>query len=172
MLRVGGLTRLSAADFPGKLAAVVYCQGCAWRCGYCHNPELQPARGRREIPWADVVSFLERRRGLLDAVVFSGGEPTQQPGLAAAMREVKALGFLVGLHTAGIMPWRLAEVLPLVDWVAMDAKAPLADHEQVTGARGSARRAKQSLGLLLASGVAREVHTLSASSPAGPRRGT
>ena len=73
MLRVGGLTRLSASDYPGKLAAVVFCQGCAWRCGYCHNPELQPARGAYEIPWADVLAFLEKRRGLLDAVVFSGG---------------------------------------------------------------------------------------------------
>jgi anaerobic ribonucleoside-triphosphate reductase activating protein len=142
VLRVGGLTRCSATDYPGKLAAVVYCQGCAWRCGYCHNPELQSARGAREIPWADVVSFLERRRGLLDAVVFSGGEPTQQPGLAAAMRQVREMGFLVGLHTAGIVPWRLEKVLPLADWVAMDAKAPFAEHERVTGVAGSARRAR------------------------------
>ena len=162
MLRVGGLTRLSAADYPGKLAAVVYCQGCAWRCGYCHNPELQPGRGAHEIEWTEVLAFLGRRRGLLDAVVFSGGEPTQQSGLAPAMREVKAMGYLVGLHTAGIVPQRLAEVLPLVDWVAMDAKASFADHEAVTGVRGSARRAKRSLELILASGVAREFHTLAA----------
>lgn len=160
MLRVGGLTRLSATDYPGKLAAVVYCQGCAWRCGYCHNPELQPVRGRQEIPWPDVLAFLGRRRGLLDAVVFSGGEPTLQPGLAAAMREVKAMGFLVGLHTAGIVPRRLAEVLPLLDWVAMDAKARFEEHERVTRVRGSARRARQSLDLIVASGVARELHTL------------
>ena len=160
MLRVGGLTRLSATDYPGKLAAVVYCQGCAWRCGYCHNPELQPARSGREIPWADVLAFLERRRGLLDAVVFSGGEPTQQRGLEAAMREVKAMGFLVGLHTAGIVPWRLEKVLPLVDWVAMDVKAKLEDHESVTRVAGSGERARQSLELLRASSVARELHTL------------
>jgi pyruvate formate lyase activating enzyme len=160
VLRVGGLTRLSATDYPGKLAAVVYCQGCAWRCGYCHNPELQPVRGRQEIPWPDVLAFLGRRRGLLDAVVFSGGEPTLQPGLAAAMREVKAHGFLVGLHTAGIVPRRLAEVLPLLDWVAMDAKARFEEHERVTRVRGSARRARQSLDLIVASGVARELHTL------------
>jgi pyruvate formate lyase activating enzyme len=162
VLRVGGLTRCSATDYPGKLAAVVYCQGCAWRCGYCHNPELQSARGAREIPWADVVSFLERRRGLLDAVVFSGGEPTQQPGLAAAMRQVREMGFLVGLHTAGIVPWRLEKVLPLADWVAMDAKAPFADHEQVTGVRGSGERARLSADLLRASGVACEFHTVAA----------
>ena len=162
MLRIGGLTRCSASDYPGKLAAVVFCQGCAWRCGYCHNPELQPARGRREIPWADVVSFLERRRGLLDAVVFSGGEPTQQSALKQAMAVVKRMGFLIGLHTAGIVPRRLAEVLPLVDWVAMDVKAPFAAHECVTGVRSSGRRARASRDLILASRIAHEFHTVAA----------
>jgi pyruvate formate lyase activating enzyme len=167
VLRVGGLTRCSASDFPGKLAAVVFCQGCAWRCGYCHNPELQPARGGQTIPWDDVLAFLERRRGLLDAVVFSGGEPTQQASLGEAMAQVKAMGFLVGLHTAGIVPRRLADVLPLVDWVAMDVKARLEDHERVTGVPGSSRRAKHSRDLILASGVACAFHTVDAR-PARP----
>lgn len=166
MLRVGGLTRLSACDYPGKLAAVVYCQGCAWRCEYCHNPELRPARGGAEIAWRDVMRFLGRRRGLLDAVVFSGGEPTLQAGLAAAMRTVKTMGYLVGLHTAGIVPRRLAEVLPLVDWVAMDAKAEFAAHERVTGVRGSGERARRSVRHIRASGVACEVHTVAAAPPA------
>jgi pyruvate formate lyase activating enzyme len=169
VLRVGGLTRLSASDYPGKLAAVVFCQGCAWRCGYCHNPELQPRRGREEIAWPGVLEFLERRRGLLDAVVFSGGEPTLQAGLAPAMREVKALGFLVGLHTAGIVPRRLAEVLPLLDWVGMDVKAPFEEHERVTGTRGSARRACASRELIRASGIACEFHTLSRADSAPTR---
>ncbi len=162
MLGVGGLTRLSALDYPDKLAAVVFCQGCAWRCRYCHNPELQPFRSKHppEIRWGDVLDFLKRRQKLLDAVVFSGGEPTLQPDLGAAMREVKELGFLVGLHTAGIAPRRLAEVLPLVDWVAMDLKAPWEGHEEVTGVRGSGRRARESMRLIQASGVACEFHTL------------
>ena len=116
-LRVGGLTPLSTTDWPGMLAAVVFCQGCPWRCGYCHNPDLIPARGDHEIPWEDVLAFLRRRQGLLDGVVFSGGEPTAQAGLADAMREVRALGFKIGLHTGGMYPQRLAAVLPLVDWV-------------------------------------------------------
>jgi len=169
VLRVGGLTRLSATDYPDKLAAVVFCQGCVWRCGYCHNPELQPRRGTEEMAWPDVLAFLRRRRGLLDAVVFSGGEPTLQPGLADAMRDVKALGFLVGLHTAGIVPRRLAEVLPLLDWVAMDVKAGFEEHERVTGVRGSARRAKESRNLILKSGVACELHTLSRAGDAPDR---
>jgi pyruvate formate lyase activating enzyme len=86
VLRVGGLTRLSATDYPGKLAAVVFCQGCAWRCDYCHNPELQPPRSTGEIAWPEVLAFLERRKGLLDAVVFSGGGPNQQRGREAPKR--------------------------------------------------------------------------------------
>ena len=158
-LRVGGLTPLSTTDWPGMLAAVVFCQGCPWRCGYCHNPGLIPARGENEIPWDDVLAFLRRRQGLLDGVVFSGGEPTLQPGLADAMREVRALGFRVGLHTGGAYPRRLAEVLPLVDWVGLDAKAPLADYPRITGVAGSGERARSSLERVLASGVAHDIRT-------------
>jgi len=158
-LRVGGLTPLSTTDWPGMLAAVVFCQGCPWRCGYCHNPHLIPARGDNEIPWDDVLAFLHRRRGLLDGVVFSGGEPTLQPELADAMRAVRALGFRVGLHTGGAYPRRLAEVLPLVDWVGLDAKAPFADYARITGVAGSGASALASLGAVLASGVAHEIRT-------------
>ncbi|PKO61543.1 MAG: anaerobic ribonucleoside-triphosphate reductase activating protein, partial [Betaproteobacteria bacterium HGW-Betaproteobacteria-17] len=140
-LHVGGLTPLSTTDWPGMLAAVVFCQGCPWRCGYCHNPDLIPARGDHEIPWEDVLAFLRRRRGLLDGVVFSGGEPTAQAGLLDAMREVRELGFKIGLHTGGMYPQRLAAVLPLVDWVGLDVKAPFADYPRVTSVTGSGERA-------------------------------
>lgn len=160
MLRVGGLTPLSASDYPDKLAAVVFCQGCAWRCGYCHNKHLIGKRGESPIPWSQVLLFLEKRKGLLDAVVFSGGEPTLQAALPAAMREVKAMGYLVGLHTAGIAPRRLAQVLPLVDWVGMDLKASWETHSRVTGVPGSASPARRSRDLILASGVACGFHTI------------
>lgn len=163
MLRVGGLTPLSASDYPDRLAAVVFCQGCAWRCTYCHNPELLDFSGKPLLPWAQVLAFLEKRRGLLDAVVFSGGEPTLQRSLPQAMREAKAMGYLIGLHTAGIVPRMLARVLPLVDWVGMDLKADFAHHDSVTGVRGSARRAEESMALLARSGVACEFHTISGS---------
>ncbi|MBS0310020.1 MAG: anaerobic ribonucleoside-triphosphate reductase activating protein [Proteobacteria bacterium] len=158
-LRVGGLTPLSTTDWPGMLAAVVFCQGCPWRCGYCHNPGLVPARGDSEIPWPDVQAFLRRRQGLLDAVVFSGGEPTAQAGLVDAVREVRALGFKIGLHTGGMYAQRLAEVLPLVDWVGLDVKAPFADYACITGAAGSGERALAGLQQVLASGVDHEIRT-------------
>ena len=159
-LRIGGLTALSTTDWPGQLAAVVFCQGCPWRCAYCHNPHLLPPRqADREIAWPEVMAFLERRRGLLDAVVFSGGEPTLHPGLPAAMRAVKAMGYAIGLHTAGIYPRRLRAVLPLVDWVGMDIKAPFDDYERITGVAGSGMAARRSMELVMASGVAHEFRT-------------
>jgi pyruvate formate lyase activating enzyme len=159
MLRVGGLTPLSTTDWPGMLTAVVFCQGCPWRCRYCHNPDLIPARGENEIPWEDVLAFLRRRQGLLDGVVFSGGEPTLQASLANAMREVRALGFNIGLHTGGMYPQRLKAVLPLVDWVGFDVKAPFADYANITGAANSGDRALAGLEQVLASGVAHEIRT-------------
>jgi pyruvate formate lyase activating enzyme len=158
-IRVGGLTPLSTTDWPGMLAAVVFCQGCPWRCRYCHNPHLIPPRSDGEIPWDDVLAFLRRRRDLLDGVVFSGGEPTLQPELADAMRAVRTLGFKVGLHTGGAYPRRLAEVLPLVDWVGLDAKAPFADYARITGVAGSGDPALASLNAVLASGVEHEIRT-------------
>ena len=139
---------------------VAYCQGCPWRCAYCHNPHLLPGRAAAEIAWSEVVEFLRRRRGLLDAIVFSGGEPTAQPGLAPAMREARALGYRIGLHSAGIYPRRFAEVLPLVDWVGFDAKAPFdAAYERITGVRESGAAALASAKALLASGVDCEFRT-------------
>jgi pyruvate formate lyase activating enzyme len=158
-LQVGGLTPLTTIDFPGELAAVVYCQGCPWRCPYCHNRHLIPRRGAESLPWSAVLGFLETRRGLLDGVVFSGGEPTLQSGLGAAMEAVRDLGFKVGLHTAGPYPDRLGRVLHLVDWVGLDIKALPEDYPEVTGAPGSGKRAWESLRLLLDSGVAHEVRT-------------
>ena len=139
---------------------MVYCQGCRWRCGCCHNPHLLPGRAAGGIAWRVVLEFLRRRRGLLDAVVFSGGEPTAQPGLAPAMRAAKDLGYRVGLHTAGAYPRRFAAVLPLVDWVGFDAKAPFdATYERITGARASGEAALASARTLLASGVDCEFRT-------------
>jgi len=158
-LKVGGLVAFTATDYPGKLAAVVFVQGCPWRCGYCHNPHLQ-ARGTEEpIAWGQVMRLLRRRTGLIDAVVFSGGEPTIDPALSDAMREVRELGFLVGLHTAGMYPRRLLEVLPLVDWVGFDVKATPERYDSVTRIEGSAQPAMESARAVLASGVACEFRT-------------
>ncbi len=156
-LRIGGLVPFTSVDYPGSLAAVVFVQGCPWRCVYCHNPHLQPrtAPGPAPLPWADLRRWLARRSGLIDALVFSGGEPTLDPALPAAVDAVRALGFRVGLHTAGIYPARLRELLPRLDWVGLDVKAPLDDdarHARVTGVRGAQAPASESLAALVAHG--------------------
>ncbi|GLU33675.1 anaerobic ribonucleoside-triphosphate reductase activating protein [Trinickia caryophylli] len=159
LLKVGGVVPFTATDYPGKLAAVVFVQGCPWRCGYCHNPHLQPRTKTGAVEWQHVVRFLRRRVGLVDAVVFSGGEPTADPAIVEAIREVRALGFAIGLHSGGTHPNRFAAVLPLVDWVGLDIKAPFDDYERVTRIRGSGEPARRCLETLLASGVDYECRT-------------
>ena len=158
-LRIGGLTPLTTIDFPGKLAAVVFCQGCPWRCNYCHNTALLDATAPRGPSWADVERLLQARHGLLDAVVFSGGEPTLQAPLRDALVRVRELGYATGLHTAGMYPDRLPALLPWLDWVGLDIKAPSDRYDALTGAAGSGTRAWQSLELLLSSGVPLECRT-------------
>jgi len=156
---VGGLEPFSSTDYPGALAAVVFCQGCPWCCGYCHNPHLISAHGDDEVDFGRILEWLASRRGLLDAVVFSGGEPTLQRELSAAIDAVRALGFVVGLHTSGAYPRRLAQVLPKLDWVGIDIKAPIARYETVTGVPGSGADAFASLEFVRAAGTAHEVRT-------------
>jgi pyruvate formate lyase activating enzyme len=158
-LKVGGFTPFSATDYPGKLAAVVFVQGCPWACGYCHNPHLQSRIANGALAWSAVIALLKRRVGLIDAVVFSGGEATMDPALADAMREVRALGFGVGLHTAGMYPRRLQEVLPLVDWVGIDIKATPQGYDAITGIADSARPALASAQAVVDSGVPHEFRT-------------
>ncbi len=159
IIRVGGFESLSLCDWPGEIVATVFCQGCPWDCSYCHNPGLLPATGEQELPWQDILQFLGTRRGLLDGVVFSGGEPTLQRGLGVAMAQVRAMGFRIGLHTGGAYPRRLAEVLSLVDWVGLDIKVAFADYQRITRVAGSGARARESLELLLSSGVDYELRT-------------
>lgn len=158
-LKVGGIASFTTTDYPGKLAAVVFVQGCPWKCAYCHNPHLQARTETSPTPWDEVITMLKRRKGLLDAVVFSGGEPTIDPALEDAIKQVRALGFHIGLHTGGSYPRRLADILPLIDWVGIDIKAPFADYERTTGIAGSGEQALTCAQAVIASGIAHEFRT-------------
>jgi len=158
-MRIGGMTPLTTIDYPGELAAVVFCQGCPWRCAYCHNPHLQPSQSASGIGWTEVLGFLERRRGLLDAVVLSGGEPTLHKDLPQALAALRDLGFKTGVHTAGCYPERLADALAYLDWVGLDIKALPEDYPAIAGVPTTEDVAWRCLDLLLASGTAFEART-------------
>lgn len=147
-LQIAGLTPMSSVDWPGRLVATVFCQGCPWLCPYCHNHAIIDPRIPGVVDWGQVEDLMARRHGLLDGVVFSGGEATRQPALAAAARRVRGAGYLVGLHTAGPYPRRLRELVEagLLDWVGLDIKAlPGGDYEQVAGRPGAGEKAWASL---------------------------
>jgi pyruvate formate lyase activating enzyme len=160
VLEVGGLQPFSLSDWPGRLCAVVFVQGCPWRCGYCHNPGLQSRERTSDAPaWPEVLDLLHRRQGLLDGVVFSGGEPTLDGALHDAIDETRALGFRIGLHTAGIYPRRLESLLPRLDWIGLDLKTERTRYRALTGAARAGTAAAQALRLVATSGVPFEIRT-------------
>ncbi len=111
------------------------------------------------MPWEEIIHFLKNRRNLLDGIVFSGGEPLSQPHLKEAIIEVKELGFKIGLHTSGAVPNRLEKVIPWLDWVGMDIKAPFDQYERITLVKNSGKNARLAAHLLLESGVPCEFRT-------------
>lgn len=121
-MRIYGLQKLSLVDYPGKTAAVLFTGGCNFRCPFCHNFELVMSPGE-PMDDGEVFDYLKKRKGLLDAVVITGGEPLLHSDIAETVREVKALGYPVKIDTNGTFPGRLAELLNEgVDYVAMDIK--------------------------------------------------
>ena len=122
---ISGLQKLSLLDYPEKLAATVFTGGCNFRCPFCHNALLVThAAENPELPQEEFFAFLEARRGKLDGVCITGGEPLLQSGIADFIKRIRALGFSVKLDTNGAFPQKLSELLDegLLDYVAMDFK--------------------------------------------------
>lgn len=159
MATVAGLVPFTSIDFPGCLAAVVFFKGCPLRCPFCHNPELQENDGVGDITWAEVISFLKMRKGKLDGVVFSGGEPLMQSDIVDLAKQVKELGFKVGIHTSGVYTDKLREIAPYLDWVGMDIKAPWNKYDTLSGRPNMADKVKESLKFLLDQGIKFETRT-------------
>ena len=162
-MRICGLQKLAMVDFPGKLAATVFTGGCNLRCPFCHNALLvtrlaeSPAMDEEEV-----LRFLRSRRGLLDGVVLSGGEPLLQPDAPDFLAAVRDMGFAVKLDTNGCYPRALADILDrgLVDYVAMDIKNSREKYPQTVGLPGfDAVPVEESLSLLRQSGVDYELRT-------------
>ena len=124
---IAGFQKVSLSDFPGKISAIVFTQGCNFRCRYCHNPELvDPARYAAPLAVDAVLDFLAGRVGRIQGVVVTGGEPTLHADLPGLLARIKSLGLAVKLDTNGSRPDVLEEVFRqgIVDYIAMDIKAP------------------------------------------------
>ena len=123
-MKICGLQKMTLLDYPGKIACTVFLGGCNFRCPYCHNSELLDGTAEEVMSVQELLEFLSKRKGLLDAVCISGGEPTLQRELAALLKQIKAMGYLTKLDTNGSRPEVLKELVSqgLVDYVAMDIK--------------------------------------------------
>lgn len=161
-MKIGGLIKFTLIDFPDRPAAVVFTQGCNFRCRYCHNPELvYPHLFAEPVAEEEIYSFLKRRQGTLEGVVVSGGEPTLHEDLPQFLTDLKAMGYATKLDTNGTRPEMLRQLLDakLLDYIAMDIKAPLEKYSLITGVDFNPEVLKQSMDLIRQSGLEYEFRT-------------
>lgn len=161
-MQIAGLERCSFVDWPGRMAAVVFAPGCNLNCYFCHNRCLLGAPNTAELLDAgEVLRWLGTRRGLLDGVVLSGGEALLQPQIESFIRQARGLGFAVKLDTNGTRPEALARLIMdgLLDYVAMDIKAPSERYDEVCGADVDQGALDRTIGMLLAGVVDYEFRT-------------
>lgn len=155
------LERCTLIDYPGHTACMVYTIGCNFRCPYCHNPELVDETAQGRYSEDDVLAFLDTRKGLLDGIVITGGEPTMHGDLLSFMEKVKARGFLVKLDSNGTNPGMLKEAIgrKLVDYIAMDIKSPMVKYVNTVARPVDIEKIEESKRLIMSSGVEYEFRT-------------
>lgn len=160
-MQIGGFHPASFNNYPGKVAAVVFTQGCNFRCPYCHNSGLIGLDRLASFSEQDVLARLELRRGKLTGVVISGGEPTLQRELFSFCRRLGEMGFAVKVDTNGSRPEVLAKLLAgkVVNYIAMDLKAPLPIYARLSGVAVDTLAIHQSIDLISKSGIAHHFRT-------------
>lgn len=161
-MQFGGFEKFTLIDYPEKIACMVYTIGCPFRCPYCHNPELVDETCKTHIDEKVILDFLDKRVGMLDGIVITGGEPTiHGDNLINFMREVKSRGFLVKLDSNGTDPKVLQKVIDekLVDYIAMDIKSPLSKYTETVARAVNVEAIKKSVEIIKRSGVSYEFRT-------------
>ena len=175
---IGGLQKFSLLDYPGHLSAIIFTQGCNLRCQFCYNPMLvrsakpdkskylslaknKQNKGHLCLSEDDLLAFLKARRGKLEAVVITGGEPTIQPDLVEFLTKIKKSGYLVKLDTNGTNPEKLKLLIrkKLVDYIAMDIKASSAGYQKITKKKINFDKIRQSVKIIMASCLPYEFRT-------------
>jgi pyruvate formate lyase activating enzyme len=153
---IGGFQKFSLIDYPGKICAVVFTQGCNFRCPYCHNPELvNPCLFQKPVPEKEIIGFLEKRNGMLEGITVTGGEPLLQENIFAFLASVKKIGYFIKLDTNGSFPERLERIIKekLVDYIAMDVKASLEKYAHIAGAYVNPENIKRSIKIIMHSNL-------------------
>ena len=150
---IGGLQKTTLIDFPGKIAATIFISGCSFRCPWCYSPELvlpEKIKKHPKISEKYLFDFLEKRKGLLDGVCLTGGEPTIHKNLPDFIKKIKKLGYLVKLDTNGSNPEMLKRLIDekLVDYVAMDIKAPKEKYNKLVGVKINIQKIQKSIDIL------------------------
>ena len=161
-MRIGGLQKVTLLDYPGKVACTVFLPGCNLRCPFCHNPALVlPDRETDSLSTEELLAFLETRRGKLDGVCVTGGEPTLYEDLPALLRQIRGLGFAVKLDTNGTNPAMLKALLQerVLDYVAMDIKNSPSRYAETCGGIDCLSRVRESAALLMDGTVDYEFRT-------------
>ena len=160
-MRLGGFQRFTLSDYPGKPSAVIFTQGCNFRCPFCHNRQLwsEHAGGRERD--GDIFTFLRQRKGLLQGVVITGGEPTVQDELIFFIARIKKIGYAVKLDTNGSHPDVVAQLISksLIDYCAMDIKAPSKKYALLCGVHVDTDRIMDTIRIIHSSGVPHHFRT-------------
>jgi len=160
-VKISGLMKLTLLDFPGHTACTVFTAGCNFRCPFCHNASLVRGDGGEAVSEEEFFAFLEKRKGLLDGVAVTGGEPLMHPEIIDFARRVKAMGFAVKIDTNGSFTERLRELIEggLCDYVAMDIKSSPEGYDRAAGTKVPIENIKKSIDLLKNSGIDYEFRT-------------
>lgn len=173
-MTIGGLQKITLIDYPGKISCTVFCLGCNFRCPFCYNAELvlpEKIKEQSRVDEKEFFNFLKERKGLLEGVVLCGGEPCFCKDLPDFIRKIRKLGYLVKLDTNGSNPKMLKDLIDekLIDYVAMDIKAPLAQfpisnyqfpkYEKATGTKVDLDKIKKSVEIIKNSGIDYEFRT-------------
>ncbi len=163
MLKIGGLQKVTLLDYPDKLAATIFTQGCNFRCGFCHNPELIEINAdTKTLTEEEVLRFLDKRKNVLEGVCFTGGEPLlYKDDLSKFIEKIKTLGYLIKLDTNGTDPQILKQLIDqkLIDFIAMDVKTSLDNYEEVVATKFDVSTIKASIDIIMASGLEYEFRT-------------
>lgn len=160
-MKISALQKISLIDYPDKIAAIVFTQGCNFRCAYCHNSQLINCQKNGNFTPESIFDFLKSRQGKLEGLVITGGEPTLQPDLPEFIAQVKEMGYKVKLDSNGSNSTMLKKLIDqkLVDYIAMDVKAPLDKYEKIVGKKINIAEVKKSIKLIIGSGIDHEFRT-------------